>query len=206
MRRIGGYGYPSEHEFQSTHPSGVRQSHRITSTATVGFQSTHPSGVRRAMEFRTPLTDVISIHAPQWGATTVDKASITDPAFQSTHPSGVRLNLFIQWRKMPFISIHAPQWGATGDSYAANTQNTHFNPRTPVGCDARRLAYCHKISLFQSTHPSGVRRIAYYQSRSAHQFQSTHPSGVRHQTFLFFRPAGLFQSTHPSGVRPREWA
>ena len=55
---------------------------------------------------------VISIHAPQWGATVEYRIGDTAKPFQSTHPSGVR-----------------PEQAAViqpiGD----------FNPRTPVGCD-----------------------------------------------------------------------
>ena len=55
----------------------------------------------------------ISIHAPQWGATTPD-----------AYPQG--------WRK---ISIHAPQWGATRRTECYQDVSYNFNPRTPVGCD-----------------------------------------------------------------------
>ena len=55
----------------------------------------------------------------------------------------------------------------------------YFNPRTPVGCDRLTRLSFRISSLFQSTHPSGVRpkRLAYIQRMSL--FQSTHPSGVR---------------------------
>ena len=78
------------HVFQSTHPSGVRQQSGYVVDKLFGFQSTHPSGVRppptRAPSSpynfnpRTPVgcdghpcprrrhPDMISIHAPQWGA------------------------------------------------------------------------------------------------------------------------------------------
>ncbi len=56
----------------------------------VKFQSTHPSGVRRDAA-HTHTKTVISIHAPQWGATTDYGRS---------------------YLALP-ISIHAPQWGAT---------------------------------------------------------------------------------------------
>ena len=56
-------------EFQSTHPSGVRRT-GVTSTRYHGqFQSTHPSGVRRHVQRAVGEQLVISIHAPQWGAT-----------------------------------------------------------------------------------------------------------------------------------------
>ena len=54
------------------------------------------------------------------------------------------------------ISIHAPTWGATG----------------AVLC---RFA----LTLFQSTHPRGVRPAAMTRYGSILSFQSTHPCGVR---------------------------
>ena len=55
----------------------------------------------------------------------------------------------------------------------------YFNPRTHVGCDSRRTSVRRGVSLFQSTHPCGVR----LEHPDFHQllfgFQSTHPCGVR---------------------------
>ena len=101
---------------------------------------------------------IISIHAPQWGATVLSLMSTTAALFQSTHPSGVRL-VAIVWFPVfavfqsthpsgvrlvlqigafghRVISIHAPQWGATGLCGFGSSWETDFNPRTPVGCDA----------------------------------------------------------------------
>ena len=56
------------------------------------FQSTHPSGVRLRKLYCYPYCVVISIHAPQWGATHTPSVSFSSSIqFQSTHPSGVRL-------------------------------------------------------------------------------------------------------------------
>ena len=54
------------------------------------------------------------------------------------------------------VSIHAPVWGATSIS--------------PFGCS---------FSLFQSTHPCGVRPSLSINPNSRMVFQSTHPCGVR---------------------------
>ena len=79
------------------------------------FQSTHPSGVRLGHLSGFGARQVISIHAPQWGATlTVLCHTPSSKAFQSTHPSGVR---------------RPPSRRPASDVY--------FNPRTPVGCDTR---------------------------------------------------------------------
>ena len=64
---------------------------------------------------------VISIHAPQWGATCLSDGHVADL----------------------IISIHAPQWGATHRRWTGESLSLNFNPRTPVGCDLRtRPATC----------------------------------------------------------------
>ena len=81
-----------------------------------------------------------------------------------------------------------------------------------------------RCSLFQSTHPRGVRLFVIGSTTGQSQFQSTHPRGVRRgianrilQRNSFnprthegcdgykglSRTAPLFQSTHPRGVRPK---
>ena len=125
-------------KFQSTHPRGVRPLPLLLSVHSSRFQSTHPRGVRLPWIFTTvlyinfnPRTHVgcdgtkfvehclyvISIHAPTWGATTIN--GIT--------PISTR------------ISIHAPTWGATFARGYLERQEKHFNPRTHVGCDIAGL-------------------------------------------------------------------
>ena len=110
-----------------------------------------------------PEDERISIHAPQWGATSpipTGAHCCTDfnprtpvgcdlpcvrvfrlvVLFQSTHPSGVRPDNQLISDTMIGISIHAPQWGATPLSPQSTAATTHFNPRTPVGCDQARSA------------------------------------------------------------------
>ena len=78
---------------------------------------------------------VISIHAPQWGATTcifmlrhIFYISIHAPQWGATERDLVVLPDRV-------ISIHAPQWGATAADLCYGAAPLHFNPRTPVGCD-----------------------------------------------------------------------
>ena len=127
----------SHSQFQSTHPSGVRHNSDMLAKVAEAFQSTHPSGVRRTPTQATPAA----------------------ARFQSTHPSGVRLAGISQLPFTSEISIHAPQWGATGTHTPLLVIIAHFNPRTPVGCDAQLAAPVSTFTRFQSTHPSGVRRF-----------------------------------------------
>ena len=77
----------------------------------------------------------ISIHAPQWGATSPIRAEQSarhdfnprtpvgcDDAHDGAYHAGD-------------ISIHAPQWGATCQTMRLLRRHRDFNPRTPVGCD-----------------------------------------------------------------------
>ena len=166
------------------------------------FQSTHPSGVRPYHAGDECVDCRISIHAPQWGATSNQLVGISF--------------VFL-------ISIHAPQWGATGRFGNHVEHRTDFNPRTPVGCDWVMVPPVVMLPRFQSTHPSGVRptatrtaiRVCNFNPRTPvgcdlHQldvqlniikFQSTHPSGVRQNLKDTINGKAEFQSTHPSGVR-----
>ena len=79
------------------------------STTVSKFQSTHPSGVRPGRHRLLLGRGAISIHAPQWGATSYIPPATPAIVFQSTHP--VR--------------------GATGKQDALQIVLDDFNPRTP---------------------------------------------------------------------------
>ena len=149
-------------------------------TIQVLFQSTHPSGVRLAYPRKRRVVVTISIHAPQWGATS---------------------KAFAVLKTSTEISIHAPQWGATRRDDPACRRHAKFNPRTPVGCDQTCAQHGHARHGFQSTHPSGVRPLRIMLRICALLFQSTHPSGVRPHIAMSYGLFHVFQSTHPSGVR-----
>ena len=61
------------HQFQSTRPRGARLSLLVLSVSAWGFQSTRPRGARhhRLHSLRSFLN--VSIHAPAWGATRVER-------------------------------------------------------------------------------------------------------------------------------------
>ena len=160
----------------------------------------------------------ISIHAPQWGATCIVIAInhgttnfnprtpvgcdlslparlVTRNGFQSTHPSGVRPSGLRKHHAHRAISIHAPQWGATTRSSRYVPHNPDFNPRTPVGCDQRSGLQFVAVTLFQSTHPSGVRLLAAWGaahmpeiSIHAPQWGATRSSGCRTLRAAYFNP------------------
>ena len=76
-------------------------------------------------------------------------------------------------------------------------QSTHPSGVRPPLCFLQNLT-----GIFQSTHPSGVRPVDGIANFFGGLFQSTHPSGVRPACSCNRRPTDRFQSTHPSGVRP----
>jgi len=68
----------------------------------------------------TPLgkSTAVSIHAPAWGATSINRCCYTIVLqFQSTRPRGARLPI-TSYPDITFtVSIHAPAWGATQASH-----------------------------------------------------------------------------------------
>ena len=121
--------------FQSTHPRGVRLLAHFQKIHYKKFQSTHPRGVRRYRVASNHPIQMISIHAPAWGATPLNCIQKFTALFQSTHPRGVRQQVWPKRRQCGIfqsthprgvrqgsllaarcflaISIHAPAWGAT---------------------------------------------------------------------------------------------
>ena len=126
------------------------------------------------------LPELISIHAPAWGATshwrllgTGFMISIHAPAWGATY--GCRpTSVFLQ------ISIHAPAWGATvpnGRIYFVETISIHAPAWGATDCDYDNI----KTELaFQSTLPRGERRpTPSRRCRQRRRFQSTLPRGER---------------------------
>ena len=143
--------------FQSTHPSGVRRPSTRRASPTRHFNPRTPVGCDVPVLVLACIGDRISIHAPQWGATSAYHQSPAGALFQSTHPSGVRpTDSAAIVRCKQFQSTHPsgvrPPSGDCGRSATAD-----FNPRTPVGCDSYRHHHNKRFHPFQSTHPSGVR-------------------------------------------------
>ena len=58
-----------QNKFQSTHPCGVRLNLKSMLKMAILFQSTHPCGVRLATRDDKTPSELVSIHAPVWGAT-----------------------------------------------------------------------------------------------------------------------------------------
>ena len=146
--------------------------------------------------------------------------------FQSTHPRGVRHD------DLPVLPPLRPRFNPrtrVGCDLTSITcgclRDGGFNPRTRVGCDTIVQAQPGWDTVFQSTHPRGVRRSSPPGAVwSTSEFQSTHPRGVRPVSahgpcfrVACFNPRTrvgcdnipisslglrrLFQSTHPRGVR-----
>ena len=189
------------------------------------FQSTHPSGVRRHQLQRqragfghfNPRTPV---------GCDIDGSPDCTPngVFQSTHPSGVRLLDGLRAGDVPEISIHAPQWGATRQTRRRHRLAQPISIHAPQWGATRRSAARTSRTLFQSTHPSGVRRFEPMR-RVLNRLISIHApqwgaTVFGHDVFPFKinfnprTPVGCdttsnfnvyykpkFQSTHPSGVR-----
>ena len=99
------------------------------------------------------------------------------------------------------VSIHAPQWGATASARAFPSLSSVFQFTHPSGVRPRSKTTSTASPAFQFTHPSGVRRELRLPKDYSPEFQFTHPSGVRQVGGLNLSQRVWFQFTHPSGVR-----
>ena len=103
----------------------------------------------------------VSIHAPARGATV-----------EVNHVSATTI-----------VSIHAPARGATYLKRQDAQQEERFNPRTRTGCDKRIGGVCRSIRV--SIHaPARGATPTKMLSPPKSVFQSTHPHGVRQAIFL----------------------
>ena len=165
------------------------------------FQFTHPGGVRPGVSLQVTLDSRVSIHAPGRGATS-----------ELAYPLG---------RAQSFNS--RTREGCDYEIGGRSTSRCSFNSRTREGCDA--CASCRPLqgTLFQFTHPGGVRRSPRKRGGLIGRFQFTHPGGVRRvalpcsradisvsihapgrgATISISRLIAIhsFQFTHPGGVR-----
>ena len=122
----------------------------------------------------------ISIHAPQWGAT--------------SHGFRFEVN---PYDFNPRTPVGCDVLSSVAVSPVRGFQSTHPSGVRPTPAVHQSLPL-----IFQSTHPSGVRPTVPFASLASNQFQSTHPSGVRPTPAVHQSLPLIFQSTHPSGVRP----
>ena len=120
--------------FQSTHPRGVRLFVIGSTTGQSQFQSTHPRGVRRGIANRI-----------------LQRNSFNPRTHEGCDSSSSQQTCIIK------VSIHAPTRGATERKMLlliADKVSIHAPTR---GATEREVKDSHFSSLFQSTHPRGVR-------------------------------------------------
>ena len=196
---------PRLQEFQSTHPRGVRLlPYLIASMALAEFQSTHPRGVRPAEGGKERRAqEIVSIHAPAWGATT-----LTNPNRRSRYVSihapawGATLRL-CAGRGRGRVSIHAPAWGATPGDTDALPHELRFNPRTRVGCDglcSRQIRRGFPVSIHAPAW--GATAIGTARLSCEGSFNPRTRVGCDgRRAGICPTGRGVFQSTHPRGVR-----
>ena len=129
-RRKGGL------EFQSTHPHGVRLSHRHMFTAQIGVSIHAPTWGATPSSYKVLNVIRVSIHAPTWGATksieinankkksfnprthmgcdrTCSKHQLRYLRFNPRTHMGCDVLRFVTLPFRTMVSIHAPTWGAT---------------------------------------------------------------------------------------------
>ena len=128
--------------------------------------------------FLTCIFIAVSIHAPAWGATPTENQPTMHSMFQSTHPRGVRpLNAIKNYIESKFQSTH-PR-GVRHGIFSMLHWGLCFNPRTRVGCDLLVRATPTATDSFNPRTRVGCDGLSEFTTRMRSMFQSTHPRGVR---------------------------
>ena len=117
-----------------------------------------------------------------------------DDLFQSTHPSGVRPAVKTCCRTYQHYFNPRTPVGCDLALIAEYQRDKNFNPRTPVGCDRRTGCYRDVSCNFNPRTPVGCDPCSVTIRSACAIFQSTHPSGVRREvatpccSILYFNP------------------
>ncbi len=165
--------------FQSTPPRGGRPDEpRLLSVGELVSIHAPAWGATIAASRPSP-TSTVSIHAPAWGATLECQSFEVSLKFQSTPPRGGRLDRSLHVLARGEVSIHAPAWGATSTDTAPSARRSGFNPRPRVGGDLATRRRNRLIRMFQSTPPRGGRPNLPIEVTGDDVFQSTPPRGGR---------------------------
>ena len=98
--------------FQFTLPHGERHVGGGCDTIYICFNSRSRMGSDLHQAF-CDAADVVSIHAPAWGATCIRPSATPPMSFQFTLPHGERRVARLAPPEGSQVSIHAPAWGAT---------------------------------------------------------------------------------------------
>ena len=100
------------------------------------------------------------------------------------------------------VSIHAPAWGATGRHRGIHPDHLRFNPRTRVGCDARRGQARGPPARFNPRTRVGCDVLVSRGDYGIHQrFNPRTRVGCDLSYQYVAGYVTKFQSTHPRGVR-----
>ena len=189
--------------FQSTHPHGVRQ-RCASACGRSGHISIHaPAWGATGPDLFSPDITLISIHAPAWGATQSGDhrgqrrtISIHAPAWGATGGRAI----------LRFNGEHfnpRTRMGCDRQSREHRAQPIYFNPRTRMGCDSIGKGVGSLTAAISIHAPGWGATIGTSPSSGRSSiFQSTHPGGVRPDKIAPYAVQISFQSTHPGGVRP----
>ena len=142
--------------------------------------------MRRSPTLRFFLTDLVSIHAPGWGATAFPPFERVDRVV-SIHAPGWGATFYKVFSPtLRDVSIHAPGWGATNITKKIVKCFTCFNPRTRVGCDPSDLQINAPAAVSIHAPGWGATMQGKRKNPSKSWFQSTHPGGVRRRAEIIF--------------------
>ena|GEM_PF-1674039 len=189
--------------FQSTHPYGMRRELLWTPCSTCSISIHAPLRDATSLHPTASPPPIISIHAPLRDATRSGNCKVGRHVISIHAPLRDATEVRGRDRHCRRISIHAPLRDATKSSFLHIWHRSNFNPRTPTGCDVNigEWDYQYEISIHAPLRDATF--LPRWCGICISLFQSTHPYGMRHRNPSRCSSSSGFQSTHPYGMRLR---
>ena len=141
--------------------------------------------------------EIVSIHAPAWGATRWHREQVRRVLFQFTPPRGGRLRRFMRSYR-PRFQFTPPRGGR--QTFETSLRRSAFQFTPPRGGRLWRRTLGHALQ-FQFTPPRGGRHVQPHDHSRRLGFQFTPPRGGRLYADRTLHGACEFQFTPPRGGR-----
>ena len=166
--------------FQFTHPGGVRPYPSVSNLwNNQSFNSRTREGCDKSEQFAHYIPTIVSIHAPGRGAT-ANCILCLESTLVSIHAPGRGATQTESADSRTLgVSIHAPGRGATSAGKLLRHSYSSFNSRTREGCDLRLVAVLPRLYCFNSRTREGCDIGTPITAGNKSLFQFTHPGGVR---------------------------
>ena len=142
----------------------------------------------------------VSIHAPAWGATAAPWVTLAKLVVSIHAPAWGATKVHVALEAISGVSIHAPAWGATSRRFHISYSFRCFNSRSRMGSDPTTMRLISTGLPFQFTLPHGERHLTQISARIGARVSIHAPAwGATAKQVVLRRPHAGFNSRSRMG-------